>query len=45
MANEYIYAAYALTWVVLIGFTTATVRRLRRAERAARALALPGDQL
>jgi len=45
MANGYIYAAYALTWVVLIGFTVATVRRLRRAERAARALALPGEEL
>jgi hypothetical protein len=37
MANEYIYAAYVLTWVVLIAFTVTTVRRVRRAEQAARA--------
>jgi heme exporter protein D len=36
MANEYIYAAYGLTWVVLIAFTVTTVRRVRRAEQAAR---------
>ena len=35
MANGYIYAAYALTWVVLIAFTVTTLRRLRRAQRAA----------
>lgn len=45
MANEYIYAAYALTWVVLIGFTTATVRRLRRAEGAARFVVPPEERL
>ena len=45
MANEFVYAAYALTWVVLIAFTTTTVRRLQRAERAARALALQGEEL
>jgi hypothetical protein len=36
MANEYIYAAYALTWVVLLAFTVTTVRRVRSAEHAAR---------
>jgi hypothetical protein len=36
MGNEYIYAAYVLTWVVLIAFTVTTVRRVRRAEHAAR---------
>jgi len=36
MPNErYIWAAYLLTWVVVIPFTWATLRRLRRAERAA----------
>jgi heme exporter protein D len=37
MAERYIYAAYGLTWVVLIAFTFSTVRRVRRAEQAARA--------
>jgi heme exporter protein D len=37
MAERYIYAAYGLTWVVLIAFTLSTVRRVRRAERATRA--------
>ena len=35
MAERYIYAAYALTWVVLVAFTVTTLRRLRRAQRAA----------
>ena len=35
--ERYIYAAYGLTWVVLIAFTLATLRRVRRAELAARA--------
>jgi hypothetical protein len=43
--EQYIYAAYGLTWVVLIGFTVATLRRVRRAERAARAVALTGEAL
>jgi hypothetical protein len=38
MVERYIYAAYGLTWVVLIAFTLSTVRRLARAERAARAV-------
>lgn len=37
MAEGYIYAAYGLTWVVLIAFTVSTVRRVRRAEQLARA--------
>jgi heme exporter protein D len=37
MADGYIYAAYALTWVVLIAFTVSTIRRVRRAEQSARA--------
>ena len=45
MADGYIYAAYALTWVVLIAFTVTTVRRVRHAERAARSIALSGDEL
>ena len=36
MAERYIYAAYGLTWAVLIVFTVSTVRRLRRAQQAAR---------
>ena len=35
MVERYIYAAYALTWVVLVTFTVTTLRRLRRAQRAA----------
>ena len=41
--ERYIYAAYALTWVVLIAFTLSTLRRVRRAERAARAV--PREEL
>jgi len=37
MSDGYIWAAYTLTWVVLIVFTWATMRRVRRAENAARA--------
>jgi hypothetical protein len=44
MGNEYIYAAYVLTWVVLIAFAVATVRRVRRAEAAARSIALSGEE-
>ena len=44
MGNGYLYAAYALTWVVLIAFTVSTVRRVRRAESAARSLALTGEK-
>lgn len=43
MAERYIYAAYGLTWVVLIVFTLSTLRRLRRAQDAARAV--PRDAL
>jgi heme exporter protein D len=36
MPNEgYIWTAYVLTWLVVIPFTWATLRRVRRAERAA----------
>jgi heme exporter protein CcmD len=36
MHNEYyIWAAYGLTWIVLLAFTGMTLRRVRRAERAA----------
>ena len=37
--DVYIVAAYALTWLVLLPFAWSTRRRMRRAERAARALA------
>lgn len=37
MSDSYIWAAYTLTWVVLLVFTRVTVRRMRRAETAARA--------
>jgi hypothetical protein len=43
MAERYIYAAYGLTWVVLIVFTVSTVRRLHRAQQAARSV--PRDAL
>jgi hypothetical protein len=37
MPNErYIWAAYLLTWLVVIPFTWTTLRRLRRAEQTAR---------
>ena len=36
--DAYIVAAYALTWLVLLPFASSTLRRMRRAERAARAL-------
>ena len=36
--DAYIVAAYALTWLVLLPFAWSTLRRMRRAERAARAL-------
>ncbi len=36
-SDQYIYAAYGLTWVVLILFTLSTLRRVRRAEQGARA--------
>ena len=42
--ERYIFAAYALTWVVLITFTLATFRRVRRAERAARAAGSGADR-
>ncbi len=45
MADGYIYAAYALTWVVLIVFTLTTVRRVRRAESAARSIVLSEEDL
>ena len=42
MAERYIYAAYGLTWVVLIVFTLSTLRRLSRAQDGARAV--PRDE-
>jgi hypothetical protein len=37
MPNEgFIWAAYLLTWLVVIPFTWVTLARVRRAERAAR---------
>jgi hypothetical protein len=42
MTERYIYAAYGLTWAVLIVFTLATLRRVQRAQRAARAV--PRDE-
>jgi hypothetical protein len=37
MPNEgFIWAAYLLTWLVVVPFTWLTLARVRRAERAAR---------
>lgn len=44
-SDRYIYAAYGLTWVVLIVFTLTTLRRVRRAERSARGASLSREAL
>ena len=42
--DAYIYAAYVVTWVVLITFTVATVRRVRRAEQTTRAITVAEER-